>query len=247
MSWEISIEDVYAVIKKHGLRKNKSQLDQILSELDCAQIEQRADVYDDYREQQEAVNAEIERQLILNAIIPRTNEPLFSSPPEPEMTPQFIMRYFNRVPGEGKFVLHMNEEFFQRLMDALEGVDFSRVDEREELGPFVSSFLEQAESVFSGDDEESKTVDVGGARFKISLFDSDYFDLNLNKVGILMLQTALKVISRRETLDGAVWNFFKRIRAIVDQQEHGTFDRQRVPFPLPRPRNPTRNPTRSYA
>jgi hypothetical protein len=184
--------------------------------------------------QQEAVNAEIERQLMLNAIIPRTNEPLFSSPPEPEMTPQFIMRYFNRVPGEGKFVLHMNEEFFQRLMDALERLDFNRVEEREEVGPFVSNFLEHAESVFHSDDEESKTVDVGGARFKISLFDGDYFDLNLNKAGILMLQAALKIVSRRETLDGSVWNFFKRIRAIVDQQEHGTFDRNRVPFPLHR-------------
>jgi hypothetical protein len=198
----------------------------ILGQIDLEQVSEAASEQVDYAEQCVAVDVEIEDQLIDLEIIPAGTVLKFGleikpkqSFRDPEEIPWSNLNFFNRKPRVGKFILPMNREFGYRLKEVLAEID------REERGEELWALMEILDTFF--DEEQKPQVqdmerEAAGAKFKMSVFDKDFFDLSTNLNGLKIIQKALaNLVARHRQLDRGVFIFYKKIDELIHKQEFG--------------------------
>jgi len=223
--WPVSVETVYKVVAAHGIPKSREELVVILGQIDLEQVSEAASEWIDYAEQCDAVDVEIEDQLIDLEVIPTGTVLKFGLNVKPKQSfhdsgeiPWSNLNFFNRKPKVGKFILPMNREFGHRLRNSL--AEISREDRGEQLW----ALMEILDTFFDEEEAEVQNMDreAAGAKFKMSVFDRTFFDLSMNAIGLKVIQTALaNLVACHRQLDRGVFIFYKKIDEVIHKQEFG--------------------------
>ena len=217
--WPVTIDEVYEIVQEHGLRKNREELSLILQQLDVDRISEAAANFGDYRDQCDAVDAEIENQLVGLGLISLVK---FVRPNE---SPQYLLRFFNRLPKEvddsfapsaSVFGLHMNRGFGYKLKDTITASLSEGNDNESLLKIFEAAFPENENA------SQESVTEINGKKYRLVIFDNDFFELNMNAKGLRAIEATLrKVVDRGDRLEGAIFRFYTRISETLTYQEKG--------------------------